>query len=185
MKRPSQVAIASIIIAALTALLGSCGDPVHDGQVAALGGEAPGVPQGEFHRAGQPCGVCHGPDGPASLAFTLAGTVFAQQFPQAVGVDVAQVLFVDDNQAHFNVNTNCVGNFFITANDWNPAFPVKAGVSVGGPPLLMQSHISREVSCANCHRDPPGLDSPGHIYTLSTPNPMNPSCPVSPVAGGN
>jgi hypothetical protein len=28
----------------------------------------------------------------------------------------------------------------------------------------MQSHIGSNGSCAGCHADPPGPDSPGHVY---------------------
>jgi hypothetical protein len=56
------------LAAALSGALGlgvsvaSCDtDPVHQAEVDALGGEVQGVSQGEYHRAGQPCTVCHGP----------------------------------------------------------------------------------------------------------------------------
>ena len=164
-------------------LLASCGDPVHDDQVDALGGEAPGVPQGEFHRAGQPCAVCHGGQGPASSTFTLAGTVFSDP-TGTTGVNAATVYFVDDNKAHYSVPTNCVGNFFVTPGDWSPAFPLEVAIVKGSAGAQMIGHISREASCAFCHKDPPGTDSPGHVFML-TPNPQdNQTCPVNPVAGG-
>ena len=75
--------------------LASCSDPVASGEINALPAENPVIPVGEFHRAGQPCVLCHSPTGPAAADdFSVAGTVFAQ--PQtAVGVDNATVAFTD------------------------------------------------------------------------------------------
>src|SRR5450432_160855 len=50
----------------LVCALVGCGDPVHDTAVSALGPEAPGVPKGPLHRPGQPCVLCHGPQGSAT-----------------------------------------------------------------------------------------------------------------------
>ncbi len=181
MKRPSPHLF---LLFPLAVLVGSCGDPVHDGEVTALGSEAPGVPQGEFHRAGQPCAVCHSPEGPASTVFSVAGTVFSGQ-NNTVGVDVASVVFVDDNGASSPlITTNCVGNFFVTPEEWNPSFPIRVALVKGAATAQMNGHISREASCANCHKDPPGLDSPGHVYLNTPADPNDPQCPVSPVAGG-
>jgi hypothetical protein len=155
-----------------------------------LGNEAAGVPQGQYHRAGQPCTVCHGPQGPANTQFSIAGTVFAG-VGNTIGVDQAQILVVDalgSSPPPGALVSNCVGNFFITPDVWNPAFPVKVGISSGGVGAQMVGHIGREPSCANCHQDPPGgtgpsLNSPGHVYVTVTPNPNDPNCPVSNVAG--
>src|SRR5262249_39649565 len=54
-----------VLFLALVAPAG-CGNPAVDPKIAALGPEANGVPQGEFHRSGQPCLLCHGPYGGAS-----------------------------------------------------------------------------------------------------------------------
>src|SRR4051794_4421968 len=56
----------------------SCGDPVSDARIAALGPEDPGVPPGPLHRPGQPCVVCHSRQGPAS-PFLVAGTVYSER----------------------------------------------------------------------------------------------------------
>jgi hypothetical protein len=161
-------------------------DPVHDEQVDALGAEVAGIPKGEFHRAGQPCTVCHGPQGPASTQFSIAGTVFATS-DATVGVQSVQVLLVDDigsSPAAGSVSTNCVGNFFVTPDMWSPAFPVKVAITNGPAGAQMVGHIGREASCATCHQDPRSASSPGHVYVNAAPVPNNPSCPVSPVAGG-
>jgi len=160
---------------------------VHDGEVAALGPEAPGIPKGEYHRAGQPCLVCHGGEGPASTVFTVAGTIFAGPYNatmnNTLGVDQASAYFVDDNGAMNAATTNCVGNFWITPSTWNPAFPII--VEVFGPTgsgIPMPGHIGRTGSCATCHQDPQSLSAVGHVYVPYTP-PANATCPVNPVAG--
>lgn len=161
-------------------------DPVHEDQVNLLGGELASIPQGEYHRAGQPCTTCHGPAGPASKQFSMAGTIFATQ-DSTVGVAGAQVLMVDSlgsSPPGGSVVTNCVGNFFITPDIWDPAFPVRVAVATPTTGAQMIEHIGREASCAGCHSDPRGETSPGHVYLNTTPQPDDPTCPVSPVAGG-
>ena len=65
-----------LLLVALAPVAACDMDPVHANLVSQLGSEAPGIPKGEYHRAGQPCVVCHGDDGPASTKFAVAGTVF-------------------------------------------------------------------------------------------------------------
>jgi hypothetical protein len=161
-------------------------DPVHQREVDALGPEVAGVPKGELHRAGQPCAVCHGPKGPASTQFAVAGTVFAQPGDK-VGVPDVQVLLVDSDGTNppSILRTNCVGNFYVLADPsqggWDPQFPIEVGIArpERGEGAQMIGHLGREASCAFCHADPAGLSSPGHVYLNTTPDP-NASCPVSP-----
>ena len=76
---------------ALVPIVGSCADdPVDDMAVAALGDEVPNIPPGPYHRAGQPCSVCHGGQGPASTVFSMAGTVFNAN-GAVVGADNVQI----------------------------------------------------------------------------------------------
>ncbi len=176
--------------------LASCSDPVTSGQINALPGENPNVPVGEYHRAGQPCVLCHDPSGPASSSvFAVAGTVFAQ--PQnAIGVDQAEVALTDAKGSSFTVLTNCVGNFFVprpgyggSAPTWDPEFPIFVRVSKDGLARTMQGQIGRERSCANCHNDPLPTSSQifssvGHVHlylAADTPPSYNQNCPVSPV----
>jgi hypothetical protein len=183
----------SFLLPVLLALASCNSDPVHDGEVAALGGEAPGIPKGEYHRAGQPCLVCHGGLGPASKQFSIAGTVFGGPFSyttnDTLGVGGATVVFLDDNGASANSSTNCVGNFYLAADSstgWPsfPAFPVKTEVvSPTGSVIQMPSHIGRDGSCATCHQDPPSLSTLGHVWVTYSPT-APPSCPVNPIAGG-
>lgn len=178
----------------------SCSDPVRDGRLKALGDELANVPVGEFHRAGQACVTCHTKDGPASNAvFSIAGTIFAQ--PGSVtGVDNVTVAFTDSAGSQFTTKTNCVGNFFVKPNEWDPAFPVLVRIYKGDRSKTMQGQIGRERSCAFCHRDPfqvadqyrdtvlnPQYSSVGHIYLLSAADPPPApatNCPVNPTLGG-
>jgi hypothetical protein len=167
------------------------GDPVHQSQVDSLGPEKPGIPRGPYHRAGQPCTVCHSTEGPASSVFVLAGTVFSSKTtsasqPNLVGVQGVGVGIVDDDGAEFLATTNCVGNFYVSPGDFNPAFPVLVNVSKAGAGVAtMITHIGRAGSCASCHADPPGSSQPGHVYLSTSAPTSNPGCPVSPVLTGN
>jgi hypothetical protein len=191
MKRTAALARVGVI-AALAPSLGACtSDPIHEAQVSALGPEAPGVPVGQYHRAGQPCGICHGAEGPAKTIFSVAGTIFSAPYGSAganppIGVDKATVFFVDDNSSQNEIQaTNCVGNFWFTPEQWNPAFPIRVQVGLGqGTPTAMTSHIGREASCATCHQDPPSANTVGHVYLATQASPNNPDCPVSSVARG-
>lgn len=168
------------------AIVAACSDPVHESGVNALGGEVNGVPQGEYHRAGQPCGVCHQSQGPAKTTFVVAGTVFFGP-TKAIGVDNAQVIMVDSLNSSYTAYTNCVGNFFVTPDQWNPAFPILVQVFKDGQGRQMASHIARTPSCADCHKDPPYYDSPGHVRIAEAAAEANytpPQCPVNPVQTG-
>jgi hypothetical protein len=163
--------------------------PVHEAAVQALGPEQPGVPQGPYHRAGQPCTVCHSGQGPAHTVFSLAGTVFSAPFTAssdagAVGVDQATVGVVDDDGSEHSILTNCVGNFYVTPDAYSPAFPILVNVSKEGAGVVpMMGHIGREASCAECHTDPSGTTSPGRVFLPTPASANDASCPVSPVMG--
>jgi hypothetical protein len=182
MRRAGILAI--FVAATVAAPITSCAfDPVHQSDVDALGPERSGVPRGPYHRAGQACTVCHGPEGPAEQQFVLAGTVFSSR-DQSVGLDQAEILMVDSlgSSPPMSILTNCVGNFFITADTWNPAFPVRVAVASGQASSLMLGHVGRAGSCATCHKEPRGLDSPGHVFIGAMPD-AQPNCPVNPVLG--
>jgi hypothetical protein len=167
-------------------LTASCGEPVHDLQVKALGGESARAPAGEFHRAGQPCNTCHGGIGPAARVFSISGTIFNNP-ETAIGEDSVEVELVDalGYKPPVKVLTNCVGNFFVEPSVWDPAFPVLVWIRKGDQPRRMSSHIGREASCSQCHKDPQSFDSPGHVslYNVPTATPRV-DCPVSPDLGG-
>jgi hypothetical protein len=152
------------------AAFGSACDPVHDDAVSALGGETPGVPQGPLHRAGQPCAECHDGAFGDPPAFSLAGTLYLD----ATGltpVSGAIVILQDANGVTSPpMTTNEVGNFFWTPDQFTPTYPVQVNsVTVGVVAVAMHSHIGGNGSCAGCHVDPPGPDSPGHVYFNAPP----------------
>jgi hypothetical protein len=142
---------------------GSC-DPVHDDAVSALGGEVAGVSPGPLHRPGQPCLLCHDGASGDPPAFTMAGTVFldANTLTPAPGVTV-KLVAADGNTTL--ATTNAAGNFYLAPSDYTPKYPVHvASLALGGVSVLMHSHIGGNGSCASCHVDPTGPDSPGHVY---------------------
>ena len=151
------------LLGLLAALGGSC-DPVHDDAVAALGGEAPGVPPGPLHRPGQPCLVCHAGGAGDRGTFSMAGTIYlgGNTLVPAVG---ATVTLVGADGATASATTNPAGNFFFTPASFAPTFPVHVtSVVMGGVSVTMHSHIGGTGSCAGCHADPAGPGSPGHVY---------------------
>ena len=180
----SHVLVCAVSAAALMASSSSCTDPVHQAEVDALGPEAPGIPQGEYHRAGQPCTVCHGPEGPANTQFALAGTVFTGPDCR-VGAPNTEILIVDSlgNRPQGQVVSNCVGNFFIRQELFPQlAFPFLGWIRQGNQLKKMTSHVSRESSCNQCHKDPDSDDAPGHMYLFDIePTTYEAvSCPVDP-----
>jgi len=194
-----------LLVVALAPVAACDFDPVHSELVNQLGPEAPNIPQGQYHRAGQPCDVCHGGEGPASEQFSLAGTVFygpygpnAYESEGLIGAGNVTVYIKDDASREFNVTTNCVGNFWIRPEDFQPEFPILvtiAGTPTGASGFAQQSmttQISREPSCGMCHQvqsypDQPGAivnyyQTPGTIY-LTGNDPSfkgDPNCPVQP-----
>jgi hypothetical protein len=160
---------AELMIGALMAawVTVACGDPVHDRKVEALGGEAPGVPEGPLHRPGQPCVTCHGPDGPAAGEFSVAGTVYAVLAASAPVGNVT-VRIRDITGRERSTTTNPAGNFFIRATEWQPTYPLQTSIRLGNLSKQMSTYIARAASCADCHVHPPGPSSPGHIYIANS-----------------
>jgi hypothetical protein len=198
--RAANLASALAACVAIAALAAACTtDPVHSNAVNALGPEVDGIPQGEYHRAGQPCLTCHGPDGPANKQFTMAGTVFYGPAATAppVGIGGVTVTLEDDTGSENSTAvTNCVGNFYLTADDWpgHPQFPVLVTIAAGQGSSLqsqsMQSHVGRTGSCADCHMYPTTNNyymTPGFVHLNAQDNPNftgDQTCPVNPVPPG-
>ncbi len=137
-RRVAASLLALGIVAAAAAA--GCGDPVHDGEVAALGPEAPGVSPGPTHRPGQPCLTCHGGEGPAGVTFVTAGTVYDHAYGEPGGTATTAnalvggvVHLVDANNLTYDATTNAVGNFFVTTDQWSATFPLGAKSQDGGP----------------------------------------------------
>lgn len=169
-------------------------DPVLSEARDKLGKETAGYPQGPFHRAGQPCLVCHQDKGEASdKPFTMAGTVFAQPARQ-VGVEGAEVRMTDADGTKYIAKTNCVGNFFVRPEEWTPRFPVLVEVAKNNSRRAMRSVIGRDGSCGGCHTNElPPLKDPfgtvGHVYLFGGDEPGSPNgaadCPVDPRSPGS
>jgi hypothetical protein len=154
-----------VALAALTALSAGC-DPVKSDAINALGGETPGVRNGPLHRPGQPCTLCHDGEIGDPPAFSVAGTIYETPADASVAAG-ATVSMLDSVDAGYEAGTNSAGNFYVTPGQWSPRFPIVRVVvsSVGGGTVVtMQSDVGRNGSCATCHFDPAGLDSPGHVY---------------------
>lgn len=196
--RRLQSVVLFLVVLPLAAVASSCNtDPVHTDAVNALGPEIAGVPKSEYHRAGQPCLVCHGGEGPASEQFTVAGTIFygpAAGNNAPIGVGNVTVTLEDDTTSQFPVTTDCVGNFFVRPGDWpgHPVFPML--VTISGTVLgtysaqPMPSHIGRDGSCAGCHQYATTdnyFETPGLAYLFAIDNSnftgTDPNCPVNPV----
>jgi hypothetical protein len=144
----------------------SC-DPVRENAIAALGGEAPGVPPGPLHRPGQPCLLCHDGASGDPAALSIAGTVYAGGNTLAPAVD-ATVMLQSADGTNATATTNAAGNFFFTPDSYTPKYPVHViSITQSNASVTMHSHIGRNGSCAGCHSDPPGPDSPGHVYFSS------------------
>jgi hypothetical protein len=152
-----------------TLAFAGCSDPVHDDLVQSLGPEDPNVEPGPLHRPGQPCLACHGTEGPAPQ-FSLGGTVYSVrgQPSPAIGV-LVQTEDIGGN--YWTVQTNSVGNFYVSEQDFAPAFPIKltvysADLTVS---LQMQTYAGRDGSCADCHSNPPSRSSVGPVYLYASP----------------
>jgi cytochrome c553 len=190
--RSTRGLVAALAVAA-AAVTASCTDPVLDDIVDNQGNETKNIPQGPLHRAGQRCTACHQQNGEAADSpFTLAGTVFAQPKRQ-VGVEGAEVRLTDADGTKHITKTNCVGNFFVKAADWQPKFPILVEVAKGGVRRSMRSPIGRATDCAECHvlSIPPAdpYSQVGHIYLFATDEVGSPEgapdCPVDPLRPGS
>ncbi|HSN97898.1 MAG TPA: hypothetical protein VLS89_06355 [Candidatus Nanopelagicales bacterium] len=172
-----------------TSLL-ACGNPAADVRIDALGPEVDGVPQNGYHRPGQPCILCHSSYGGAEPEMSVAGTVYATAMPyqDATGelidsppVNGVQVILYDSegNSPPTTPVTNCIGNFWVTKDQWNPTFPIYAEIRYDDPDpnvtqvkrAVMGTWIQREGSCNTCHAGDRNQGSVGRIYCVQEPPP--------------
>lgn len=172
------------------ALTGACAiDPVHDRAVERLGDESARGAD-EFHRAGQPCATCHNAkNGPAHSDFSAAGTVVAAR-TSLVGIGGVRVELVDSaGTSPPPVTTNCVGNFWIPRQSWDPILPIVSVRLTKGPSTRpMKTPIGGAASCADCHQ--PSLVAEDPLSKVSAVylddklaaglDPADPACPVNP-----
>jgi hypothetical protein len=140
-------------------------NPVVDDAVDALGGEAPGVHPGPRHRPGQACLLCHDGELGDPPEFSIAGTVFRTPSDQRP-VNHAVVELQNADGSKHSVETNSAGNFYLSPRAFKPQFPMQVKVRYDGEDVTMHGTIGREGSCAGCHSDPAGADSPGHVYVV-------------------
>jgi hypothetical protein len=166
----TRAGLVAIPIALAFAATLACNDPTHDEAVVALGPEPPGDHPGPTHRAGQPCLTCHGGSGPASSHFSIGGTVYAVQ-GQKDPMPGVLVTITDIDSSKRTVKSNSAGNFYLTVADWQPAAPLHVQIVCNSSkaPTQMGTHIGRDGSCADCHFDPPGRDSPGRVFVAVDP----------------
>ncbi len=179
------------LLAIVVALMG-CESPVEDDLIAALGPEVEGLEEGEYHRYGQPCLVCHGGYGEGPK-FVVAGTVFAT--PDAdIPVQSAIITLTDATGDQILVPSNCAGNFYIAEDTWAPVFPLRAEIECTLPDgtrrrSVMETRINRDGGCASCHEKGPATQfSPGQVFCLES-QPAEPwvvpaGCPGGPSGVG-
>ncbi len=158
-----------LLLSAIGVASAGCGNPVIDKRIEDLGPEIEGVEPGEFHRPGQPCVLCHSSYEGAEPEMAVGGTIFATP-NRKLPVDKVTVTLTDALGDSRSATTNCIGNFFIKKEDWDPAFPLKAEVVYGVPgtdqlkAVTMESRISRDGSCAGCHVGTRNQGSPGWVW---------------------
>jgi len=153
-------------------------DPVHDAAVKALGDEEPDIPQGPYHRAGQPCLTCHGGQGPAETRLAVAGTVYLgaddTKKKSAQGANRALVRIKDANGSTKCFVTNCKGNFVVRPEDFpRLTFPLLTSIQKREGTVdqqrTMSSRIGREGSCASCHKPPFDVGNRRQLYDIDSP----------------
>jgi hypothetical protein len=160
-----------VVTIGVCAMALSCGDPLHDQIVQSLGPENPGVAPGPEHRPGQPCLVCHGGMGPASVQFNLGGTVYMTEGRSEPAIQA--LVQIEDIDGHITqVPTNSAGNFFVAPSQAQFHYPIQMHVtsSDGRQIEQMFSVSNRAGSCADCHVNPPGPLSPGVVFLFPNLN---------------
>ena len=181
----------------LPALVG-CGNAAIDDKITAL--QDDNLRPSAFHRAGQPCILCHGVYKGASPELVIGGSVFAgiPDNPKAKPIPVpgAKIIITDalnnvngaKSPDTHDITTNCAGNFGLTHDEVvtrlgfdTIAFPLKVSVVCpkGGRTLEMKGRIAREGPCGGCHVGQKSENSPGLIVCdgsgAEVPTPQ--SCP--------
>jgi hypothetical protein len=146
-------------------------DPVHANAVEALGPETFGLHKGSTHRPGQPCLTCHGGLGPGQPELSIGGTVYKTKAAAAAAdwLPGATVILTDAEGTTRQLTTNETGNLLVRTSEWTPAYPLRVSVEYGGVTVDMLTHVGRAGSCADCHTDPAGPASAGHVYLVADP----------------
>jgi hypothetical protein len=161
----------------------SCGNPAVDARIEALGEENPNVEPSQYHRPGQPCVLCHSEYEGEEPLMSVGGTIFGTS-GERVPVEGVIVKMWDSSGSYFEAVTNCIGNFYVEKEKWDPNFPLHVEMEYPVPGAVdpetgqtetrvisMGTRISRDGSCAGCHVDNK-LDmsatqgSPGRVYCV-------------------
>ena len=182
------------LVLALAPLAAACANPAVDARIEELGEEPnPDLTDFQYHRAGQPCVLCHGEYEEEEPIMSVGGTIF-QTRQKRIPVDGAVVRVWDSSgEAARTTTTNCVGNFWFPKEEWDPLFPlhveVEYTVLVDGNPTKkiqpMAGRIGRDGSCAACHADSkPTQGTPGRVFCTADETAAFPSipadCPIQP-----
>ena len=152
--------------------LAACTDPVNSAERNALGPEDPNVPQGEFHRPGQPCLVCHD-------NFALAGTIYDTDLTTPFEGATITITDAAGNQAQ--ATSNSAGNFIIRKSDFTPVYPIGTYIDSNGNQVVgvqvlgsdpnstaqMLTQIGREGSCNMCHFGTAAANTPGVVHVTT------------------
>jgi hypothetical protein len=106
---------------------------------------------------------------------SVGGTIFAAPADAPIPVGEAKITVIDAAGESRTVKSNCIGNFWITTEQWQPLFPLRAELTcafangTGSTRTLMISRISRDGSCAGCHVGVQNQGSPGWVYCTTDP----------------
>jgi hypothetical protein len=158
----SLVSLAVVALFSLASLGANC-DPVQDDLKASLGDEVAGVQEGPTHRPGQPCTVCHDGKLGDPNEFSVAGTIF-QNETDRVAAEGAVVTLHSGDGSTFQLTANSAGNFYVEPSQFTAVYPMKTDVLYKGVTVKMTTNIGRDGACGQCHTDPAGPSSPGHIW---------------------
>jgi hypothetical protein len=146
----------------LGSLAMSCDDPVLDARIDALGPEVAGVLPGALHRPGQPCLLCHASGGRAPR-FTIAGTLFRTPYAQ-LPVGGVEVRLIDATRRGFIAYSNCAGNFFVSAAEYEPVLPMWVSLVKADLHIDMESAMNKDGDCGFCHQGDKNQTSAGHVF---------------------
>lgn len=168
-----------------------CDDPYLDNLIEELGEEQDGYAPSEIHRPGQPCVLCHSEYDGAEPILSFGGTLFAEPLTgdaPLVLLEGYTIRLLDSAGQIRNLTSNKCGNFFITKEAFDPAFPVRA--ELWGPTspdggnvvqlIPMSTRIGRDGSCGTCHVNPASPFSPGVAFV---PNAYLMGAVLEPVQG--
>lgn len=170
-RRRARLLKQALFYLTLAAPLIGCSDPVQQEQLAALGPEKPGVPAGPLHRAGQPCLLCHSSGGEAPR-FTAAGTVYSTS-TMGKPVGGVKVRLFDASRRSYLAYTNCIGNFFVYPQEFEPVMPMWASLSGYDADIDMESPMHKDGDCGFCHKPEKSPSSAGPIFLTEDPQKLD------------